>query len=131
MTAKEFISSLFDQWQSGESAAFFDALADDVQWTVRGETPISGTWAGKAAYLDNVYRPLLSIFTGPTQCRVHNIIADGNLVVVEWHGETPTVSGTLYSQDYCWVLHVEGHTIREVVGYFDTALVTHLLTATK
>jgi ketosteroid isomerase-like protein len=132
MTAKDFVSQIFERWEKGDSGPFFDALAADVVWTAAGTTPISGTYRGKADYLDKVYKPLLSVFSGPTSCRVKRILADGDMVAVEWHGETPTVSGVPYAQDYCWVIRVseEGSAIREVAGYFDTALVQKLLSAT-
>ena len=129
MTAKEFVTDLFNRWEMGDSAPFFAALAPDVVWTATGTTPISGTVQGKEAYLEKIYRPLLSIFTGPTVCRVRRIIAEGDTVVIEWHGETPTTKG-VYSQDYCWVVRVrpDGAAIAEVTGYFDTARVSQLFT---
>ncbi|MFO1057529.1 MAG: nuclear transport factor 2 family protein [Dongiaceae bacterium] len=125
MAAKAFVARLFDLWEKGDSAPFFAALADDVVWTAMGTTPISGRYEGKQAYLERCYKPLLAIFAGPTRCRVKRILGDGDVVVVEWHGETPTVSGPLYAQDYCWVLKVaaQGETIVEVTGYYDTARV--------
>lgn len=129
MNAKDFVETLFRQWEQGNMAPFFDALAPDLIWTVQGSTPISGTFQGKQTYLEKVYQPLLSIFAGPTSCRVRQILHDGDTVVVEWHGETPTVSSGLYAQDYCWIIRVreDGKAIAEVTGYFDTARVENLL----
>jgi ketosteroid isomerase-like protein len=129
MNAKQIVTQLFAQWEQGDSAPFFAALAADLVWTAKGTTPISGTYRGKQAYLDQCYKPLLAVFAGPTGCKVHRIIGDGELVVVEWHGETPTVAGPLYAQDYCWVLRVAPGTgeITEVTGYYDTARVEALL----
>jgi ketosteroid isomerase-like protein len=130
MTPKDFVANLFRLWERGDSAPFMSALAPDLTWTARGTTPISGTVHGKDTYFDKIYKPLLAVFTGPTRCRVRQIVAEGDNVVVEWHGDTPTASGTSYSQDYCWIIRVtiDGHFIQEVTGYFDTALVTALLT---
>ena len=44
MTAKEFVTRLFDRWEHGDGQSFFNALAEDVRWTAIGNTPISGTW---------------------------------------------------------------------------------------
>jgi uncharacterized protein len=132
MNAKEFVSRIFRQWEQGDSSPFFNALAPDVIWTAKGSTAISGTYIGKNVYLEKVYKPLLAIFSGPTQCRVKQILADGNTVTVEWHGDTPITSGSTYSQDYCWLIRVreDGKAIQEVTGYFDTALVNDLLSGT-
>jgi hypothetical protein len=127
MTAKEFVSQLFHRWEQGDRQSFFDALAEDVHWTAIGNTPISGTYTSRAEYFEKVYRPLFALFTGPVRCQVRKIIAEGDTVVVQWHGETPTRSGRPYIQEYCWVIRAEGETIKEVYGYFDTAAVLELL----
>jgi uncharacterized protein len=129
MPAKEFVSKLFDLWEKGDSAPFFAALAPDVTWITRGNTPISGTYRGKDAYLEKVYKPLLAVFSGPTNCNVLRIPGDGDTVAVEWHGETPTTTGFHYSMNYCWLIRVreDGEAIQEVTGYYDTAMVIALL----
>jgi uncharacterized protein len=128
MTPKLFVSKLFETWEAGDSGPFFAALVDDLTWTAAGTTPISGTYHGKAAYIEKCYGPLLKIFTGPTQCRVKRIFSDDHTVIVEWHGETPTSLKFVYSQDYCWIVRVseDVRQITEVTGYFDTALVSEL-----
>ncbi len=133
MDAKEFVSQIFQEWERGDSSAFFDALAPDLIWTARGRTAISGTFRGKQVYIDKVYKPLQAFFAGPTACHVKQILADGNTVVVEWHGETPTTTGVNYSLEYCWLIRVsEGAKyIQEVIGYFDTALVDELLASAQ
>ena len=127
MNAKEFVARLFDRWEHGDMQAFFNALADDIRWTVSGSTPISGTYTSKAEYVEKVYRPLFDRLTGPTRCRVRQIIAEADTVVVQWHGESPTRSGQPYVQEYCWVIRVEDEMIKEVEGYFDTGAVAELL----
>ena len=131
MTAKDFAAQLFDRWEKADSAPFFAAPAADVVWTVKGTTPISGRHEGKQACLDKCYKPLQSIFSGPTARRVTRTLGEGDTVVVEWHGETPTVSGVPYAQDYCWVIRVgrQNRESREVTGYYDTLVVDALFAA--
>jgi ketosteroid isomerase-like protein len=38
MPAKDVVSKLFDLWEKGDSAPFFEALAPDVVWIVTGNT---------------------------------------------------------------------------------------------
>jgi uncharacterized protein len=133
MNAKEFVSQIFHQWEQGDSSAFFNALAPDLIWTARGRTAVSGTVHGKQVYIDKIYKPLQAFFAGPTACRVIQILADGNTVIVEFHGETPTTTGVKYFQDYRWLIRLseDAKSIREVTGYFDTALVDELLAGAK
>jgi ketosteroid isomerase-like protein len=97
-----------------------------VQWTAIGKTPISGVSHSKTEYLANTYHPLQEVFSGATSCKVKQIIAEGDLVVVEWRGEMPLLTGGLYVNDYCWVIRVANGKLTEVTGYFDTAAVNAL-----
>ena len=115
---------MFQKWEGGDSGNFFAAVADDVVWTAIGHTPISGVSQSKAQYPKTTYVPLQSVFAGGTSCKVKRLVAEGKVVVVEWHGETPLTKGGVYSNDYCWVIRVEGEKLAEVTGYFDTAAVS-------
>ena len=126
MSAKEIVTSLFAKWEAGDSSGFFDAVADDVVWTAIGSTPISGVSHSKKEYLDKTYLPLQKVFAGPTSCKVKRILAEDDLVAVEWHGETPLANGGVYANEYCWIVRVEGDKLAEVTGYFDTAAVNAL-----
>lgn len=126
MTAKEFVRSLFSKWEGGDSSHFFAALAEDVVWSAIGSTPISGVAHSKAEYMQKTYLPLQSVFAGSTSCKVKRMVAESDVVAVEWHGETPLAKGGMYANDYCWVIRVGGETIKEVNGYFDTAVVNTL-----
>jgi uncharacterized protein len=127
MTPKEFVTRLFERWERGDMKGLFDAISDDVRWTAIGHTSISGVYTSKAEYFEKCYRPLMARLNGPARCEVRRIIAEGNIVVVQWRGETPTHSGRPYVQEYCWVMRVAGETITGVHGYFDTAAVVELL----
>src|ERR1700689_2498534 len=115
MNAKNFVSTLLERREQGDSSRFFEALAADVTWTARGTTPISGTYHGKDVCLEKVYTQLLSIFTGPTSCHMRRTPGVSDTVAVEWHGETPTASGSICSQDYRWLIRVreDGQAIQE------------------
>lgn len=82
MTAKNFVAQLFGLSEKGDSGPFFAALAADLVWTAQGTTPISGRYEGKQAYLDNCYKPLLSIFSGPTRCGMKRILGEGDTMAV-------------------------------------------------
>ena len=128
MNAKELVTDLFAKWEAGDSSGFFAAVADDVVWTAIGRTPISGVSHSKKEYMEKTYQPLLAVFAGPTSCKVKRVVAEGDAVVVEWHGETPLAKGGVYVNDYCWVVRVAGDKLTEVTGYFDTAAVQALFT---
>lgn len=43
---KKIIQTGFDQW-ANHTGSFFDLLADDLQWTITGSTPLSKTYTSK------------------------------------------------------------------------------------
>ena len=126
MNAKDLVTDLFAKWEAGDSSSFFTSVADNVIWTAIGSTPISGTSHSKKEYMDKTYLPLQKVFAGATSCKVKQIVAENDTVVVEWHGETPLANGGVYANDYCWVVRVSGGRLTEVTGYFDTAAVNAL-----
>jgi ketosteroid isomerase-like protein len=126
VNAKEVVTSLFAKWEAGDSSGFCASLADEVGWTAVGSTRISGVSHTKKEYLEKTYLPLQAIFAGPTSCKVKRVVAEGDTVVVEWHGETPLARGGVYANDYCWVIRVTGDKLSAVTGYFDTAAVNSL-----
>jgi uncharacterized protein len=123
MIPKDFVGGLFRKWEGGDSSVFFAALAEDVQWIATGHTPISGVFCSKAEYTSNIYAKLQAIFAGATSCKVKRVLAEGEVVIVEWHGETPLARGGVYRNDYCWILVVKEGKLSQVTGYFDTAAV--------
>lgn len=126
MTAKELVAGVFAKWEAAYSSGFFDTVAEDVIWTAIGTTPISGVSHSKTEYMKKTYSPLLAVFSGPTSCKVKRLVAEGDIVVVEWHGQTPLARGGVYVNDYCWVVRVKDGKLTEVTGYFDTAAVNGL-----
>ena len=38
-----YVESLFANLENGKSGAFFEQVADDVNWTVMGTHPLAGT----------------------------------------------------------------------------------------
>lgn len=132
-TAKGLVTEAFRVWeQEGDIGFFLRMLADDLEWTVTGNTPISGIYKSKEEYIDGVIKPLYSKLTGPVTCTVMDIIGEGDKVAVMWHGEAPTgedpTTSPPYVNDYCWVADVdmERQQITRVIGFFDTAAVNAL-----
>ncbi len=129
MSAKQFLTDWFTELATSgfDSEVFLGALSDDLVWTATGHSPISGTYRGKQQYIDNVYAPLDARLQRWPRAEVVRIIGDSDWAVVQFHGEGGAgVNGTEYTLDYCWVVHVEGGAITEVIGYYDQSKVNDL-----
>ena len=123
---KKLIQDAFDAWAAGDGAAFFNILAEDVQWTVIGSGPVSRAYTSRQAFLDGAAKPLNAKLAGPIQPTVVNIIAEGDNVVLQWEGTATAKSGKPYNNSYCWVMRVADGKVREGTAYIDTALVADL-----
>ncbi len=100
-------------------------MADDIRWTVIGNTKFSGTFNGKKELVDRLIHPLFaqmeSMGTGITD----NVIADGDYVVVQTRGSgRRTKTGKDYNNTYCMVYKIADGKVKEVTEYCDTELIT-------
>ncbi len=123
---KKLIQDVFDAWAGGDGMAFFNTLAEDVQWTVIGTSPVSRTYTSRQAFVDGAAKPLTAKLAGPIQPTVVNIIAEGDNVVLQWEGKATTKAGKPYNNSYCWVMRIADGKVREGTAYIDTDLVADL-----
>jgi ketosteroid isomerase-like protein len=122
----KLIADAFAAWEEGDFRPFFEIVADDVNWTVIGSTPISGTFAGKQAFLDGAVLPLHERLAGSIRATVLDVFEDGDHVILRWQGESASKSGRPYRQVYCWVMRLADGMVAEVTAYLDTELVTEM-----
>jgi uncharacterized protein len=122
---KKMIRDAFDAWSRGDGRAFFKLVADDVQWTVIGATPISGTYHSKREFRP-VVKSLSERLVTDLKVVPRDVIADGDKVAVQFESHAAGKNGTAYNQTYCWMLRMSDGQVREVVAYLDTEMVTKL-----
>ena len=113
----------------GNGQAFVDAMADDFCWTLEGSTPWSRTYRGKQVVVTELLRPLFAQFATPYVSTTQRVMADGDMVVIEFQGKVTTWAGKAYNNRYCYVCRMEGGQMKELMEYLDTALVNAALQA--
>jgi len=123
---KKLIQDAFAGWARGDSNAFFNLLAEDVRWTVIGNTPVSRTYTSRAEFVDGAANPLTAKLAGPIVPTVRDVIAEGDKVVLQWEGRSSGKNGTIYHQTYCWVMRFADGKVREGTAYLDTELISQL-----
>ncbi|VTU41431.1 Ketosteroid isomerase-related protein (plasmid) [Variovorax sp. PBS-H4] len=122
---RDWFSRLSDAGFSSD--LFLAGLAEDVTWTATGDSPVSGTFRGLAAYVEGVYRPLAARLARWPEPVVERITAEGQWGVVEFRGVGGIGhNGCDYSMRYCWSMRVENGLVQEVVGYYDQSKVHEL-----
>lgn len=113
----------------GNGKPFVDAMADDFSWTIPGDTPWSRTYSGKQVVLGELLRPLYAQFATPYISTTRRVMADGDMVIIEFEGRVTTKAGKAYNNQYCYVCRMEGGLMKDLMEYFDTALVSSALEA--
>ena len=122
-----YVESLFTNLEDGNSGAFFEHVADDVNWTVMGTHPLAGTYHTKADFLAHTFARLDKILEEGVVLRVTNILVDGDSAAVELESLSTALNGKPFDNTYCWVVRFSNGTIVEVRAYLDSALVQRLI----
>ena len=63
----------------------------------------------------------------PRKSHALHMIAEGNMVAVQGHGENVTRDGRKYQNTYCWVFAFRNGSVRAVTEYADTELMRSVL----
>ena len=117
-TNRELVAAAFERWAAG-TGSFFDLLADDVQWTITGTCPISGTYRSRRQFLDEAIAPLSARLAKPITPALRSLCADGDWVVALWDGTALATDGAPYDNSYSWHMRFQDARIVEVVAFFD------------
>jgi ketosteroid isomerase-like protein len=119
------IRQIFKALESGDGAAFFDHVADDVDWTVMGTHPLAGHYHSKAAYAGTFVK-LGKVLPQGAQLHVEHVVVKDDEAVVELRSLATAKNGMRFDNRYCMVITFEGDTIVRARTYLDSALVARL-----
>ncbi|HEV3115207.1 MAG TPA: nuclear transport factor 2 family protein [Candidatus Binataceae bacterium] len=105
--------------------AMLGVMADDIRWTLIGNTKFSGTFNGKKELLDRLIYPLFGLMESMGTGTTDNVVAEGDYVVIQTRGSgRRTKSGNDYNNTYCIVYRLADGKVKEVTEYCDTELIT-------
>jgi uncharacterized protein len=124
---RSLIERIMEARSRRDPAPFIAAMADDFVWRITGRIAWSGEYVGKADVCERLLKPLYTQFVAPSSITATRILADGDYVVVQCHGDATTVSGERYANTYCMVIRMQDGQLRELTEYMDTALVDRVL----
>ncbi len=114
---------------NGEPVNPYRTLADNVEFVVTGQTPLSGTWHGRRAVMED-FLPRASPLMG--RAPGHGLfplefIAEGNRVAVLARGRGSNVLGMPYNNSYFLWFEVEGGMITRYIEDFDSSLAWRII----
>ena len=120
------VRNIFKGLENGDGAAFFEQVADDVDWTVMGTHPLAGQYRSKQAFIDGTFAKLGQVLPQGAQLHVENVVVQDDQAVVELHSLATAKNGMRFDNRYCWVLYFRDGVIVRVRAYLDSAMVARL-----
>ena len=115
---KSLVLEGFRNWAEG-TGSFFDLLADNVEWTIPGNSAIANVYRSKQQFLNEVIIPLNKRLKHSIIPVILEIYTDGDAVLVLWEGKCTALDGLPYLNTYSWFLLFNEGKIRKVTAFFD------------
>ncbi len=126
MVDKSDVAALF-RHLAHDPDRFFEKVADDVHWTVKGTHPLAGEYHGKARFRSRTFARLNRLLKDGVSLDVNHILVDGDEAAVELTARSTAKNGAPFHNTYCWIARFHGERIVAVRAYLDSALVQKLI----
>ena len=120
------VRNIFKGLENGDGAAFFEQVADDVDWTVMGTHPLAGHYLTKKGFIEGTFAKLGQVLTDGTRLVVEHLIVKDDEAVVELRSLATAKNGMRFDNRYCWVVSFRDAVIVRVRAYLDSTLVARL-----
>lgn len=122
----EYVRDLFSGLENGNGAAFFEHVAEDVDWTVMGTHPLAGHYLSKADFIAGTFDKLAQVLPHGAQLTVEHLLVSADQAVVELRSGATAKNGMRFDNRYAWVVDFDDGVIVRVRAYLDSAMVARL-----
>ena len=122
----DLVRKVFKGLENGDGAAFFEHVADDVDWIVMGTHPLAGHYRSKRDFIAGTFDQLARVLPQGAQLQVENLIVKDDQAVVELHSLATAKNGMRFDNRYCWVVYFQNGVIVRIRAYLDSAMVARL-----
>jgi uncharacterized protein len=122
----DLVRKIFSGLEHGDGAAFFEHVADDVDWIVMGTHPLAGHYKSKSDFIAGTFAKLGKVLPDGAQLHVEHLLVAGDQAVVELHSEATAKNGMRFDNRYCWVVYFRDNLIVRVRAYLDSTMVSRL-----
>ena len=119
----ESVREIFKGLETGDGVAFFEHVADNVDWIVEGTHPLAGHYLSKKAFMEGTFAKLDRVLPQGAQLQMENLIVKDDQAVVELHSLATAKNGMRFDNRYCWVVYFRDNVIVRVRAYLDSAMV--------
>ena len=122
----ESVREIFKRLENGDGSAFFQHVADNVDWTVMGTHPLAGHYLSKKTFIEGTFAKLGQVLPNGAQLHTENVIVEGDQAVIELHSLATARNGMRFDNRYCWVVYFQDGLIVRVRAYLDSTMVAPL-----
>jgi ketosteroid isomerase-like protein len=120
------VREIFKGLETGDGAAFFEHVADDVDWIVMGTHPLAGHYLSKQAFIEGTFTKLGQVLPQGAQLCMEHLLVKDDEAVVELRSLATAENGMRFDNRYCWVVYFQDEMIKRVRAYLDSAMVARL-----
>ena len=120
------VREIFKGLEKGDGAAFFERVADDVDWIVMGTHPLAGHYHSKNDFIAGTFAKLAQVLPKGAELHVEYLMVKDDQAVVELHSLATAKNGMRFDNRYCWVVYFRNNVIVRVRAYLDSAMVARL-----
>jgi len=120
------VREIFKGLENGDGAAFFEQVADDVDWIVMGTHPLAGHYFSKKDFIAGTFAKLARVLPQGAELHLEYLIVKDDKAVVELHSLATAKNGMRFDNRYCWVVYFRDDLIVRVRAYLDSAMVAQL-----
>ncbi|KYK47472.1 ketosteroid isomerase [Bradyrhizobium liaoningense] len=113
------IARSFDAWREGTGGPY-DLLADDVVWTITGNSLAAKTYPSREAFMGEVIRPFNARMKTRLVPTMRHLYAQGNTVIAFFDAKGETRDGQTYANTYAWFLEMKDGRIARAHAFFDS-----------
>jgi ketosteroid isomerase-like protein len=122
----ERVRKIFEGLETGDGSAFFQHVAEDVDWTVMGTHPLAGHYSSKKAFIEGTFAKLGRVLPQGAELHVEHLLVKDDEAVVELRSLATAKNGMRFDNYYCWVVYFKDEVIVKVRAYLDSEMVTRL-----
>ena len=122
----ERVREVFRGLEKGDGTAFFEHVADDVDWIVMGTHPLAGHYHSRKSFIAGTFAKLGQVLPQGAQLHVEHLLVKDDEAVVELHSLATAKNGMRFDNRYCWVVYFQDGVIVRVRAYLDSAMVARL-----
>lgn len=123
------VARYIDAVRDGDIEVITDSFTADATWEYPGDLPLSGTWRGRDAIVNEFLGSLGTLLEPgtPMTLEVTNLLSAGDQVVAEWTSAATARGGAAYRNRNIGVFTVRDGKIAAIREYTDTRHAGHVL----